>query len=606
MSLVITSNQFLENSGNYNSAFSYRNALRSTTRIPANSEIAVQSVKVNKNGTLTLTKQDALYQYFNKRPTIASPIEKSTGQVHLTQAKFVPSDANVLELSTIDFASRLQSGLNNNIFHPEMTGLITCNACDTISGFQGFDVKYNQRNASVVNYSASLLPTDFYNPWGIIYPTAGLTYDPATKRLRMNVSGNAADIIKLHNVATLTQPISLIDGGYTINVSGTRGSSGSNWTCGLTRSVPLNMGNGVDYFNVDRSVGYRKFDYYDYKITAEQQGSSDRYLHVYHSVSVPNPFTGNDVLALQEIEYWTIAGNPFAGTGPYNFSANASAIDSVLFKAKNEIVEIHLYAGATEYKLIQYDSTRAKSQNFKPIAETCRYLYPKFHIDSTSSAPADGKFMEITDMKIHTNYIFGDEDQDWWAYLTFNNMIDDGYEVDMRFFNDMADPELYVCNGLTTKLLTDYSNTLIVAPDNTIFPNTPDATMSSLLGYVGQSIILPTEAFPLETFSSTAPPVVKSNTSLFVRLNNMGFSSINAGVGATSKILYSLPRFSQDGSTTGTGLYFEPASRVYLPLNNPNDITINEFSVDFVNENETLASDLSGKSVVIFHIKSAM
>jgi len=72
MSLVITSNQFLENSGNYNSAFSYRNALRSTTMIPANSEIAVQSVKVNKNGTLTLTKQDALYQYFNKRPTLAS------------------------------------------------------------------------------------------------------------------------------------------------------------------------------------------------------------------------------------------------------------------------------------------------------------------------------------------------------------------------------------------------------------------------------------------------------------------------------------------------------------------------------------------------------
>tara|TARA_R110000824_G_scaffold184796_3_gene365723 strand:+ start:71 stop:1171 length:1101 start_codon:yes stop_codon:yes gene_type:complete len=366
------------------------------------------------------------------------------------------------------------------------------------------------------------------------------------------------------------------------------------------------MGNGVDYFNVDRSVGYRKFDYYDYKITAEQQGSSDRYLHVYHSVSVPNPFTGNDVLALQEIEYWTIAGNPFAGTGPYNFSANASAIDSVKFKTHNEIVEIHLYAGATEYKIIQYDSTRAKSQNFKPIAETCRYLYPKFHIDSTSPAPTDGKFIEITDMKIHTNYIFGDEDQDWWAYLTFNNMIDDGYEVDMRFFNDMADPELYVCNGLTTKLLTDYSNTLIVAPDNTIFPNTPDATMSSILGYVGQSIITPTEAFPLETFSSTAPPVMKSNTSLFVRLNNMGFSSINAGVGATSKILYSLPRFSQDGSTTGTGLYFEPASRVYLPLNNPNDITINEFSVDFVNENETLASDLSGKSVVIFHIKSIM
>ena len=38
MSLVITSNQFVENGGDYHSAFSYRNHLTGTTRIPANSE----------------------------------------------------------------------------------------------------------------------------------------------------------------------------------------------------------------------------------------------------------------------------------------------------------------------------------------------------------------------------------------------------------------------------------------------------------------------------------------------------------------------------------------------------------------------------------------
>ena len=96
---------------------------------------------------------------------------------------------------------------------------------------------------------------------------------------------------------------------------------------------------------------------------------------------------------------------------------------------------------------------------------------------------------------------------------------------------------------------------------------------------------------------------MKSNTSLFVRLNNFNHNSVNAGKGNLSKILYSLPRFSVDGSTTGTGLYYEPSERLYIKLNNPNDLTVNEFNVDFVNENETLATDLSGKSVVIFHIR---
>jgi len=96
---------------------------------------------------------------------------------------------------------------------------------------------------------------------------------------------------------------------------------------------------------------------------------------------------------------------------------------------------------------------------------------------------------------------------------------------------------------------------------------------------------------------------MKSNTSLFVRLNNFGLNSYNAGTGSISKILYSLPRFTNSGESSGNGLFFEPSQRVYLPLNNPAPLVVNEFSIDFVNENETLATDLSGKSNVMLHIR---
>ena len=48
MSLVLCSNQFIENAGDYHSAYSFHNHLSDTLTIPANSEIAVQSVKINK------------------------------------------------------------------------------------------------------------------------------------------------------------------------------------------------------------------------------------------------------------------------------------------------------------------------------------------------------------------------------------------------------------------------------------------------------------------------------------------------------------------------------------------------------------------------------
>ena len=71
MSLVITSNVAQENNPEFSEAFkpySYQNRLLNTMRIPPNSEIALQSAKINKNGLFILDRTNADFCHYFGTP----------------------------------------------------------------------------------------------------------------------------------------------------------------------------------------------------------------------------------------------------------------------------------------------------------------------------------------------------------------------------------------------------------------------------------------------------------------------------------------------------------------------------------------------------------
>lgn len=53
------------------------------------------------------------------------------------------------------------------------------------------------------------------------------------------------------------------------------------------------------------------------------------------------------------------------------------------------------------------------------------------------------------------------------------------------------------------------------------------------------------------------------------------------------------------------GLYFEPHERVYIKLNNPTELVMNQIDVDIVYDNEQLCTAISGKTICVFHIKDS-
>lgn len=89
---------------------------------------------------------------------------------------------------------------------------------------------------------------------------------------------------------------------------------------------------------------------------------------------------------------------------------------------------------------------------------------------------------------------------------------------------------------------------------------------------------------------------------LFLKCSSLTHQSYNFCKGLPSKILWSLPRFSNSGATTGP-LYFQQAQPIYLALRNSAPLVINDLRIEFVDKDERVVSDLGGESVVVLHFK---
>ena len=108
-------------------------------------------------------------------------------------------------------------------------------------------------------------------------------------------------------------------------------------------------------------------------------------------------------------------------------------------------------------------------------------------------------------------------------------------------------------------------------------------------------------AYKTVWYESDAVPEMISDEVLHVRVSALNVRSYNGVQSGISKILYTLPRFS-DGRSSGR-LRITPHEKTYLALNNTNTLHMNDIQVEFVNSDETLAKDLTDKSYVVFHIK---
>ena len=646
MSLILTSSQQPSTLPQFSvsAPYQYRNDFRSGLKIPANSEIAVESVKLNRNPALDYEQGQVTLFWFGQRLEVNASLDNSMSWI-------IPS-INTIDrnLSPEDFKEEFEKILKTALsLHPEIDTVngVTMTPIHTTTSvanpFQGFRYNINQVGAS----ATSAVPPSGYEK--LIF--GDLQWDGTTA-----TADDDDTYFQLQPINDVGGPISLFGGNITFDTF-----TGNNWTVGLARPI---YNDGVDYIDQnptlehtliygDGGLGPDSDQLYDY---AAQIGLDD-VLRLYHLVpdSQGQQERGRG-MEMREIIYYqknntaTTANNGDNSSFATGAPIPSASITDITFRVENEKVIISA-SGNVVVETNTISSASFKDQVPKPVNQNCWKMYPtaglwetgddlnistyecrtnstihknilpnNWSFKSIIHADMDNVFIEAVDTDplsaTNGNYIVNTpwSGADWWV-----KSIDER-DIMRRFLDTRTNasnepftsPYVRPYKGLDHSRLEDYEPIFIMGKsekytDARIQEWTPNSM--NVLGFAPFAIA------PLEnsvsatgpraggaSFTSTTRPSMTSEHSTFIRVPTLNHKTFNFGTGNPSKILFQVPRFDNSGAETGA-LFFQNSDKTYLDLNNTTPITITDLDVHLVRKDEKFAKDLTGSTEVMFHIR---
>jgi hypothetical protein len=410
-----------------------------------------------------------------------------------------------------------------------------------------------------------------------------------------------------------SKPFSLNNGSFIVNISGAganANASGCEWHVGLSRFIN-NPSNGYfvppynDWTGDDRMKLEQEF-YSDFGVARNHDGE----LVAYHTCYDPNLSKSNSTRKY-EIDYWNNGNSDFSGGGRHIFDINSS-YSKVGFFSKGEQLEVKLYntgsdgeGGQIGWELLtSYDGANPTSY-FKPVNQSCWCLHPVLAIGrDTDAENCTLKIEEFTGVDAE-GYNPKIVNKGGW-YETLELLRPGPYRCRQlettRLWSDPADAgNTYVQKGLNASGGVNLNHVLILE-ENNLYNPTFGANARQVLGFSGSLIDAPNSITGSQVvYQSDQVPTLTSSMAMFVKLNNFNQNVMNAHTGNRSKILAHLPRFD---NTQSTGrLYFEPKNFVWLDLDNPSEISVNEFDISFCYVNEQYAQILTGQSIVCLYFR---
>ena len=621
MSLVITSNrdddEERRNESSIYSAYSYKNDLSSTYKIPPKSQVALQSCKVNLDGRITIGEANTYwYDWFgynldtinNKDATgdeVELKIELSTSYPKL-QDLDVPR-GHILELTTDELTDRLKK--YHREYHPNEMNQFDCDVKRN-SGldFLGFDFKYNQNTGN-----ASTLPTSdepffaedeakrySYNTGTGVFTRLTGTYDDPSVGILLGV------------------PLTARNGDCRVDITNAN-ASGCEWGFGLSRDCP-------NYFlNEDEAFRPFYFDFYNDADENDDMGLDEAFYFEDFGVHrnnagelvVRQAVPEGDDLVHKEVEYWLNTNGSLSGAGRYDIDTNANKYESFTLTLNGEVMELYgTDDKAATHFITGYDATQPKRSYFRPVSQANWCLHPVLYVGRNGASQTNSLTLDGYDGLVVAGYNSRQDSQlskkGWFETASMLSNVYDFSpmnrcrEVDTRKIFDPdinAPPYVYSQKELNASGV-DYKYAMILSP-NKLYTPTHRASTSHLFGFPGRSLVIEgVGTFPEITFSSDEAPDLNCMKSIFVRLNGFGQQVVNARTGNKSTILSHLPtadsRASQGSSQR---IFYEPKNLIWLDLNNPYEMIVSDFAIDFVYSNEQYARILQGQSIVCLYFR---
>jgi hypothetical protein len=620
MSLVVCSNKDSDGTSRQEQsiykAWSFRNSLSSAYTIPANSQVALQSCKVNIDGRMVFSRNNhRFYHYFGQKVGTETPtpagqavaIEDTTSHPCITTLTTDAEFGQVVELSVDDFAARVQQQVRSTTYHPNAKDQFTCEVLRNASSvdFLGYSLQTKQ-NVSVPTFVPA---TGAFEQW---YRDDD-QYSPDAPNLFSYIGGVfQRDTDSALDVAAgicPSRPLSLTEGEFRVNIStasANANASGVEWHVGMSR-----------YINEVDSGGYYYPTYYDYgkdaNIRCEEEchmdfavcRNMDGELVVYQSAYDPV----NECTRRYEVEYWN---NPEADATftktTSRFSMDGTSFDYVKFKVDGEQVSVVInIVGTGEATIVDYSVGADKKYMFKPVNQACWCLHPVLVVGRKDGSEActleleDFGGMNIADYDpkvinkggwFETLSLLSGGDKTSWAL-----------SVEERTWNQPTEGTAYaqIQTGSSPNNGVDYSFVYILEPSDVYKPSY-GANARQLLGFNNailqnaNTLVVPNGGI----YNSVFTPNRVSSYAMFVKLNNFGQKVVNARTGFESKILSHLT----DLETLSGRQTYEPKNLIWLDLDNPADMNVNEFDISFCYANEQYATILTGQSIVCLYFRT--
>ncbi len=610
MSLVICSNQDADGQSerlqsSVYKPWSFRNTLSSTYKIPANAQVALQSCKVNIDGRVVVSSANSkFYQYFGEKlelDGVTEPQLEDTTSYPVYTDFLLNNEEGILELSVDDFANTIQKAIRETTFHPNVKGLPTCEVLRNASSldFLGYKITYDQ----TTDKTAGVPPNGAFEQWyrsddpydnedgaNIFSYNSGVFTRETTAPER--VCAGIAPGLPMHNLT----------GEFVVNISGTSGranASGVEWHVGLSRYI-----NNVDelgyyyppYSNyAEAPTGDFEQEFFaDFAIARDR---NDKLICYQHSWS--DTYGG---LVYEEIQYWDNDNSGFSGTGS---PANLSGVNytNVKFEVEGEVVKAKIYDASKSIwvTITEYDAGSPKNSYFKPVNQACWCLHPVLSVGMEGNASActlqitDFNDVDITGYTPKVEYKGG-----WYETMELTDNLQLCRSVESRLALQTSSATSYTQVEVNASDGIVYDNVLILQKSD-IYEVSTGANARNILGFNNAIVDTPNTITNLnqKTYESNFAPSLVSSLSMFVRLNNFGQNSTNARVGNRSKIIAHLTDLE---STSGRQTY-EPKNLIFLDLDNPSELNVNEFDISFCYANEQFSTILTGQSIVALYFR---
>ncbi len=591
--------------------YSFRNALSSTMTLPKNCQVALESVKYNLDGTISLTgRSRIMYFYYGEDPpttaglTSAERMDYSTAVPIRIPLVDLAKDV-VLELTFTDLVQKIEAQLNKFVFHPNLRDKVSCSVLrdgttDELEGIQMDFGQYSATDSAVPTTTKEFGALEFLDG-----EDPGWSYENGD----FETNGNSVDN-DLPAVALLSdKPISLNEGELIVDFSDANDAN-VEWRVGLSRYLKRDtafddpgQGFWVPYMDDKGSVDGNEGPQPGMSKSGGLMFADYLVCRVGDTLKVCHTAVG----ALSDKPTWcnVIMGNS-AVADDYDLATNSANYTKVKFKCRGQQIKIFmLEADDTEHILYSYSSGYDDESILKPINQSCWTMYPVLSIER--DATTNGQklvvetFMGCENISSHT---IDDDNNSWYQALEASGDIGQGLSLETRPWNDEGEDKatFNIQAGINASSAIELVPQIVARTSTQITP-TPDANCMDILGFPvsvmkGEYIADPTNTLRI---SSSSVPELTNTKTMFVRLENFTQNCVNARMGNRSKIIAHLPRF--DGQVETGRIFHQPNERVYLDLNNSEPLNVNSFDISFCYTNEQYATNLTGQSVVVLHFR---